>query len=126
MSQSVDTLKRLAAVLLAALLAFSLSSTVMAMPMPHQAMAQTGMAASKDCAMAGKMARAHTPSQQHRDMPCNCMGNCPDMASCSVAAVLPAPSRVAIPTTIIRHPVWHRLDGRTGITLQPDNPPPIA
>ena len=126
MLQSIEVLKRLAAVFLAVLLVFSLSSTVMAMPMPHQAMAQASMAASKDCAMAGKMARAHTPSQQPRDMPCNCMGNCPDMASCSVAAVLPVASRVAIPTAMARLPIWHLPDHRPGITLQPANPPPIV
>ena len=48
------------------------------------------------------------------------------MASCSVAAVLPILSRVAVPTAITRLPVWRRLDDRAGITLQPDNPPPIG
>lgn len=126
MCQWANMSKRFVAVFVTVLMTLSLSSTVMAMPAPHQTMAQASTAASNDCAMAGKMARMQAKAQQHPGMPCNCMGNCPDMASCSVAAVLPVLSRVVVPTAMARLPVWRRFDERPGITLQPDNPPPIA
>ena len=125
MSQWANTSKRLVSVLMAAFLAFALLPATVAMPAPHQAMAQTAMAASKDGAPPGKTACAHARPQQHRGMPCNCMGNCPDMAGCSIAAVLPILPHVAH-LTAARLPIWRLLDDRPETTLQPANPPPIG
>lgn len=117
---------RITAILLAALVAFTLSPTVMAMSTPRAQTAGSVMAMNASCATFEKAAYLQEGPQQHQGPSCEHGGICSDMASCSVAAALPTALHIADPAGIASRPLLHQLDDWRSATLQPDDPPPIA
>ena len=117
----VSVLRKFAAVLVAAVLALALQPAALAMPAPHSAPMQAMHHASH-----GKVCCDHSMPQRNRDMPCKDMANCLGMLSCIALAAVPHNAATIAPHAPTATQSWRLYDIGPGITLQPDNPPPIA
>ena len=110
-----------AALAAAVFLVLAAGPAASAMTASHPTMIQT-----VDCVFQELTPGDHSMSGHDGNMPCKNMANCPGMLNCSVAAVVPVDAVATLPPAPTGSPSWH-LDGAgPGITLEPDNPPPIA
>lgn len=79
-----------------------------------------------DCGSSENVKCDHSMPMQKQGTPCKDMGNCLGMLGCYATAVVPAISQAFLPTAATSSPSWHLQEGGPSLTLQPDNPPPIA
>ena len=113
--------RKFAAVLLATILALALEPAALVMPAPHSTAMQM-----PNCASHETMGCDHAMPKHERGAPCKDMTNCLGMLCCLAMAVVSADAASALPLASPRSPSWFVRDIGPGITLQPDNPPPIA
>ena len=113
--------RKFAAVFMAAILALAVEPAALAMPAPHSATMQ-----AMHCASHEKAGCDHSMPQHRRGTPCKNMANCLGMLNCFAMAVMPVDAMATLPLALAHSPSWHLQDAGPGITIQPDNPPPIA
>ncbi len=121
MGTKASSMRKFAAVFLAAILMLAVEPAALAMPAPHSA---TMQAMNHDSH--GAMGCDQSMPTQERGTPCKHMTNCLGMLNCLAMAVAPADAVSVLPRASTRLPSWFVRDIGPGITLQPDNPPPIA
>ncbi len=120
MRAALDIVRRFLTVVLAVVFAFA-APLASAAPV-HDAHSTHAM----HCGPRAKIKCHHSMPQNGRDAPCKDMANCGGMLnSTSFAAITNDKSPVVGPALAGRQ-LWQTCDLGTGITLQPDNPPPIA
>ncbi len=65
----------------------------------------------------------HSMPMQKHGTPCkDCLG----MLNCFAPAVMPANNQATVPAMVTGSPSWYLQESGASLTLQPDNPPPIA
>jgi hypothetical protein len=110
-------LRALISAVVALVFAVAVEPGVMAMPAPQ--------AMTMDCSGKAAPACDHMKMQKEKGTPCKGMSVCAGMLSCfGMAAV--AAEHVSLRTVAARAPAIHLYQTASGLTLQPDNPPPIA
>jgi hypothetical protein len=84
------------------------------------------MSHAMDCCDHGPMKSHHGMPQKGCDTPCKDMANCNGVQSCStITAIQQLGVAYMAPIRVAAKP-WHAFDIGHGITLRPDNPPPIV
>lgn len=111
--------RKVVALLAAVILVLATEPAAFAMPAPHSATMQT-----MHCTSDGMACCDH--STPVRGMPCNHMAICLGMLNCLAMAIVPVDMATASPVALTLSPFWHLREAGSGITLQPDNPPPIS
>jgi hypothetical protein len=114
------TPRKLAAVFLAAILALAVAPAAFAAPSHSMAMQMT------DCASHEVTGCDHSMPKQDRSMPCKDMANCLGMTSCVALVAVPHAAVAVQPLASTISQIWHVNTSGSGITHQPDTPPPIV
>lgn len=115
------SLRGLVSALVAAVFVIAAEPGVMAMPAPHAAKQSMTM----DCSSQATPGCDHMKPQKDHGTPCKNMAICAGMMSCfGMAAV--AADVASLRTAAGQAPVHFVQQTPSGLTLQPDNPPPIA
>jgi hypothetical protein len=121
MRAKASAVRKFAAVFMAAVLMLAVEPAALAMPAPHSATMQMTSGASHEAACCD-----HSMPKHDRGTPCKDMTNCLGMLCCLAMAVAPVDAASLSPLASTLSPSWYVRDLGPGITLQPDNPPPIA
>jgi hypothetical protein len=108
-------------VLLTVVFALALQPAVSAMPAHQNAMSH-----SMDCCDHGAMKDHHGMPQKGCDTPCKDMANCNGVQSCSSITAVQLVSAAPIAPIGAAAKPWQEFSVGRGITLRPDNPPPIV
>ena len=122
-----DLPRRVAAVFLVMVVGATLPFPATAMTLPHGMQGCAHAMASMNRAVPRKSTIPSTqPQVQHRPAPCCTMGTCSGLAGCSATA-LPAVTVSAMnPPHTANSVLWELHEFRSGVTWQPDRPPPIG
>ncbi len=115
------SLRGLIGALVAAVFVIAAEPGVMAMPAPQAAKHIMTM----DCAGQATPGCDHMKSQKEHGTPCKNMAICVGMMSCFGMAAIPA-DVASLRTAAEKAPAHFVQQTPSGLTLQPDNPPPIA
>jgi hypothetical protein len=120
MRAKCDPVRTLIANLISAIMVLAVQPVAFAAPSHSMTMQMT------DCASHEVAGCDHSMPKQDRSTPCKDMANCLGLLSCvTLAAVLHSAISVQpLASTISQS--WHVNAAGSGITLQPDTPPPIA
>lgn len=121
MRAKASTVRKFAAVIMAAVLMLAVEPAALAMPAPHSATMLMTNCASHETAGCDQSMPKH-----ERGTPCKDMANCLGMLNCLAMAVAPVDAVSVLPLASTHLPSWYARDIGPGITHQPDNPPPIA
>jgi hypothetical protein len=121
MRAKASTVRKFAAVFMAAILVLAMEPVALAMPAPHSAAMQTTHGASDGTAGCDQSMPKH-----ERGTPCKHMAVCLGMLNSLAMAVAPVDAVSVLPLASTYLPSWYVRDLGPGITHQPDNPPPIA
>lgn len=108
------------AVLLAVVFMFAVQPVASAMPAHHVAMVHT-----MDCCDHGAVKSHHNMPQKGCDTPCKDMANCNGVQSCSTITAIEQFGVAQVTPIRLAAKPWHAFSIGQGITLRPDNPPPI-
>ncbi|MDE2499878.1 MAG: hypothetical protein KGL56_06755 [Alphaproteobacteria bacterium] len=114
--------KRLIALLIAAVFLVVVQPGAMAMPtMPPPT--STHM---MDCGSQTIAKCDHNMPMPKQNTPCKNMAVCLGMLNCFAAAIMPANGQMSFPVAAEKPTPWPLRQAGHGLTRQPDNPPPIA
>lgn len=118
MRSRIPSLRTLVSLFVAVVFAIAVTPGSMAMPAPQQTM-------KMDCASMAAPSCDHTKSHKDHGSPCKSMAACLGMLNCfGMAAVDVAPAARLPMTSDVHVAISHQT--LSGLTLTPDNPPPIA
>ena len=127
MRTRVSITRKIVAMVTAAVLLLATEPAALAMPAtPMHHTMQPEMMQMMGCASHESMACDHAMPQHERGAPCKDMANCLGMLSCIALAAVPPNAATIAPLALTATQSWRLYDIGPGITLQPDNPPPIA
>lgn len=113
-------LRKLIASLISAILLLAVQPVAFAAPAHSMSMQMT------DCASHETTGCDHSMPRQNHGTPCKDMANCLGMVNCVALAAVPHAALAVLPLSSTMSQSWHVNAAGTGITLQPDLPPPIA
>ncbi len=115
--------KRIIALLIAAVFLVATQPGSMAMPATstHTAMQMTNCCGSQETAKCD-----HGQPMQKHGSPCKDMANCIGMLNCMTFTAISQSQAAVEPHSLTAPRTWHSFKFEAGITLPPDNPPPIV
>lgn len=117
-------MKRFVTLLIAAIFLLAVQPGTMAMPVVYSHSMSTHVTHSMS---QQNMECDHSMPMQKHGNPCKDMGCCMGMLSCfGIAAAVPGGAAVILQLSLTATQAWPTRDLGLGITLAPDNPPPIA
>jgi len=127
MRTRISISRKIVALVAAAILLLATEPAALAMPAApmHHAM-QPAMMQMMGCASHESTGCDQGMPQHDRGVPCKDMANCLGMLSCIALAAVPHNAATIAPHAPTATQSWRLYDIGPGITLQPDNPPPIA
>ena len=106
---------------MAAVFALAVQPAALAMPALRSAAIH-----ATDCASHEATGCDHSMSKQDQGKPCKDVSNCLGMVGCAALAAVSHAAVAALPLRLTGAQSWQLNDAGPGITLQPDNPPPIV
>jgi len=123
----VSITRKIVAMMTAAILLLATEPAALAMPAtPMHHTMQPAMMQMMGCTSHESRGCDHVMPQHERGAPCKDMANCLGMLSCIALAAVPHNAATIMPLALTATQSWRLYDIEPGITLQPDNPPPIA
>jgi hypothetical protein len=109
------------AVFLAVVFVLAVQPVASATPAHHATMNHT-----MNCCDHGPTKSHHSMPQKGCDTPCKDMANCNGVQSCSATTAIQQPGVAYIAPIRLVARSWQTFNIRHGISVSPDNPPPIV